>query len=252
MAETSRWNTCRPQPPGGGHEFGDWPLDQIANGFGGDLHARHRHDHSLANEFGHTHPEVGRDVRDAEQAFDRLNPTFGVPADRSDRIGHRDVAQREHALALGSEAVHDSRQNDPARTCGRPARTTESPTPSTPPAATWSGPAMGRSGSAPNYNHQHEQGAAGMAADNHTTIIGNLVEDPEVRFTNNGIAVANLRVAVTQRVQQDGEWRDGDTSFLKVNVWRGQAEHLADSPRQGRPGHGHRAAAPAQLGDPRG
>ena len=68
-----------------------------------------------------------------------------------------------------------------------------------------------------------------MAADNHTTIVGNLVEDPEVRFTNTGIAVANLRVAVTQRVQQDGQWRDGDTSFLKVNVWRGQAENLAES-----------------------
>lgn len=40
------------------------------------------------------------------------------------------------------------------------------------------------------------------------------------RFTNNGIAVANMRVAVTQRIQQDGEWRDGDTSFLRVNVWR--------------------------------
>ena len=63
--------------------------------------------------------------------------------------------------------------------------------------------------------------------------IGNLVEDPEVRFANTGIAVANLRVAVTQRVQQDGEWRDGDTSFLKVNVWRGQAEHLADSLAKG-------------------
>ena len=49
-----------------------------------------------------------------EQAFDRLNPTFGVPADRTDRIGHRDVAQREAALALGVRvAVHDSRQNDP-------------------------------------------------------------------------------------------------------------------------------------------
>jgi single-strand DNA-binding protein len=44
-----------------------------------------------------------------------------------------------------------------------------------------------------------------MATDNHTTIVGNLVDDPELRFTNNGIAVANLRVAVTQRVQQDGE-----------------------------------------------
>ena len=68
-----------------------------------------------------------------------------------------------------------------------------------------------------------------MAADNHTTIVGNLVEDPEVRFTNAGIAVTNLRVAVTQRVQQDGQWRDGDTSFFKVNVWRGQAENLAES-----------------------
>jgi single-strand DNA-binding protein len=72
-----------------------------------------------------------------------------------------------------------------------------------------------------------------MAADNHTTIVGNLVDDPELRFTNTGIAVANLRVAVTQRVQQDGEWRDGDTSYLKVNVWRGQAEHLADSLAKG-------------------
>jgi single-strand DNA-binding protein len=72
-----------------------------------------------------------------------------------------------------------------------------------------------------------------MAADNHTTIVGNLVDDPELRFTNTGIAVANMRVAVTQRVQQDGEWRDGDTSFLKVNVWRGQAEHLAESLAKG-------------------
>jgi hypothetical protein len=51
--------------------------------------------------------------RTGEQAFDRLNPTFGVPADRSHPIGHRDVAQREAALALGVRvAVHDSRQND--------------------------------------------------------------------------------------------------------------------------------------------
>jgi single-strand DNA-binding protein len=65
------------------------------------------------------------------------------------------------------------------------------------------------------------------------TIVGNLVEDPELRFTASGIAVANMRVAVTQRIQQDGEWRDGDTSFLRVNVWRGQAEHLADSLSKG-------------------
>jgi single-stranded DNA-binding protein len=46
--------------------------------------------------------------------------------------------------------------------------------------------------------------------------------------TNADIAVTNLRMAVTQRIQQDGQWRDGDTSFFKVNVWRGQVEHLAD------------------------
>ena len=52
--------------------------------------------------------------RTSEHAFDRLNPTFGIPADHSDRIGHRDLAQREAALALGVRvAVHDSRQNDP-------------------------------------------------------------------------------------------------------------------------------------------
>jgi Single-strand binding protein family len=83
-----------------------------------------------------------------------------------------------------------------------------------------------------------------MAADNHTTIIGNLVEDPEVRFTNNGIAVTNLRVAVTQRVQQDGQWRDGDTSFFKVNVWRGQPTR-ADRARVPEAGTGHVPAGAA-------
>jgi hypothetical protein len=99
----------------GGHEFGDWPEDQIGNGFGGDLNARHRHDHTrLAHEFGHTHPELQRDaVRDAEQAFDRLNPEFGVPADQRSRYGRQAVRDREAALALGVRvAVHDSRQND--------------------------------------------------------------------------------------------------------------------------------------------
>ena len=72
-----------------------------------------------------------------------------------------------------------------------------------------------------------------MPTDNYTSIVGNLVDDPELRFTNNGTAVANLRVAVTQRIQQDGTWRDGETSFFKVNVWRGQAENLADSLSKG-------------------
>ena len=51
--------------------------------------------------------------RTSEEAFDRLNPTFGVPADRTDPLGHRDTQPREDALALGVRvAVHDSRQND--------------------------------------------------------------------------------------------------------------------------------------------
>jgi hypothetical protein len=77
--------------------------------------------HQLANETLDLHPDDGIHdhhrpaERTSEQAFDRLNPTFGVPADRTDRLGHRDVAQREAALALGVRvAVHDSRQNDPS------------------------------------------------------------------------------------------------------------------------------------------
>ncbi|HYK14658.1 MAG TPA: hypothetical protein VEW70_11775, partial [Burkholderiales bacterium] len=71
-----------------------------------------------AHELDHHDWNYDRDhpthERVAEQAFDRLNPTFGVPGDRSNRIGHRDVQQREAALALGVRvAVHDSRQNDP-------------------------------------------------------------------------------------------------------------------------------------------
>jgi hypothetical protein len=59
----------------------------------------------------HDHQRMAE--RTAEQAFDRLNPTFGVPADHSQTIGHHDVALRERALALGVRVtVHDSRQND--------------------------------------------------------------------------------------------------------------------------------------------
>jgi hypothetical protein len=99
----------------GGHEFGEWPPHQIAGGFGGDLVARHRHDHTrLNNEFTHTHPNLFRDsVREAERAFDRLNPDYGLPADQRTHDGHQAVHEREAALALGVRvAVHDSRQND--------------------------------------------------------------------------------------------------------------------------------------------
>jgi hypothetical protein len=69
----------------------------------------HNQDH---RDWIYDHPHRPAE-RTAEEAFDRLNPTFGVPADRTDPLGHRDVAQREHPLALGVRvAVHDSRQND--------------------------------------------------------------------------------------------------------------------------------------------
>jgi single-strand DNA-binding protein len=57
-----------------------------------------------------------------------------------------------------------------------------------------------------------------MASDNQTIIVGNLADDPELHFTGNGTPVANLRVAVTQRVLEGGAWRDGQTSFFRVNV----------------------------------
>jgi hypothetical protein len=64
-------------------------------------------------DWNYDHPHSPRE-RAAEEAFDRLNPEFGVPADRTDRVGHHELAQREAALAMGVRvAVHDSRQNDP-------------------------------------------------------------------------------------------------------------------------------------------
>jgi single-strand DNA-binding protein len=91
---------------------------------------------------------------------------------------------------------------------------------------------MARSGWAPNAtstSKEKREHGSGQPHRHHR----HLADDPEFRFTQNGIAVANLRVAVTQRTQQEGQWRDGDTSFFKVNVWRGQAGHLADSLTQG-------------------
>jgi single-strand DNA-binding protein len=70
-------------------------------------------------------------------------------------------------------------------------------------------------------------------ADTHVTITGNLTDDPELKFTPTGAAVVNFRVAVTARVRDGEGWRDGDTSFFRVNVWRQLAEHVADSLSKG-------------------
>jgi single-strand DNA-binding protein len=70
-------------------------------------------------------------------------------------------------------------------------------------------------------------------ADTTVTITGNLTDDPELRYTANGIAVSNFRVAVTPRVRQGDTWTDGETSFFKCNVWRDQAENVAESLSKG-------------------
>jgi single-strand DNA-binding protein len=70
-------------------------------------------------------------------------------------------------------------------------------------------------------------------ADTHVTITGNLTDDPELKVIPNGNAVANFRVAVTARVRDGETWRDGDTSFFRVNAWRDLAEHVSDSLSKG-------------------
>jgi single-strand DNA-binding protein len=68
-----------------------------------------------------------------------------------------------------------------------------------------------------------------MSTDNSVIVVGNLTDDPELRFTPQGTAVANFRLAVTARVRDADGWRDGETSFFRVNVWRQLAEHVAES-----------------------
>ena len=70
-------------------------------------------------------------------------------------------------------------------------------------------------------------------SDNQVTLTGNLTDDPELRFTPNGVAVANFRLAVDQRVWDTDGWKDGESSFFRVSVWRDQAEHVSRSLHKG-------------------
>jgi single stranded DNA-binding protein len=70
-------------------------------------------------------------------------------------------------------------------------------------------------------------------AETHVTLTGNLTDDPDLRFTPNGTEVANFRLAVTARIKDGEGWRDGETSFFRVNVWRQLAEHVAESLSKG-------------------
>jgi single-strand DNA-binding protein len=74
-----------------------------------------------------------------------------------------------------------------------------------------------------------------MAGDTVITIVGNLVDDPELRFTPSGAAVANFRIASTPRTfdKQAQEWKDGDSLFLTCSVWRQAAENVAESLQRG-------------------
>src|SRR6201987_5855778 len=73
------------------------------------------------------------------------------------------------------------------------------------------------------------------AGDTQITIVGNLVGDPELRYTPTGQAVATFRVASTPRFRDNatGEWKDGDSLFLTCNVWRQAAENVAESLTRG-------------------
>lgn len=74
-----------------------------------------------------------------------------------------------------------------------------------------------------------------MAGETTITVIGNLVDDPELRFTPSGAPVANFRIASTPRTfdRQTNEWKDGDTLFLACAVWRQAAENVAESLQRG-------------------
>jgi single-strand DNA-binding protein len=74
-----------------------------------------------------------------------------------------------------------------------------------------------------------------MAGDTTITVIGNLTDDPELRFTPSGAAVAKFRIASTPRFMDkaSGQWKDGEPLFLACNIWREAAEHVAESLNRG-------------------
>src|SRR5215208_2328776 len=74
-----------------------------------------------------------------------------------------------------------------------------------------------------------------MAGDTQITVVGNLVDDPDLRFTPSGAAVANFRIASTPRTfdRQTNEWKDGETLFMTCAVWRQAAENVAESLQRG-------------------
>ena len=74
-----------------------------------------------------------------------------------------------------------------------------------------------------------------MAGETVITVVGNLTADPELRYTQNGLPVANFTIASTPRNfdRQANEWKDGEALFLRASVWREFAEHVAGSMTKG-------------------
>ena len=74
-----------------------------------------------------------------------------------------------------------------------------------------------------------------MAGETVITVVGNLTSDPELRYTQNGLAVANFTIASTPRNfdRASSEWKDGEALFLRASVWREFAEHVAGSLTKG-------------------
>ena len=74
-----------------------------------------------------------------------------------------------------------------------------------------------------------------MAGETIITVVGNLTADPELRYTQNGVAVANFTIASTPRNfdRASGEWKDGEALFMRASVWREFAEHVASSLTKG-------------------
>lgn len=65
------------------------------------------------------------------------------------------------------------------------------------------------------------------------TLNGNLTIDPELRFLTDGTPVLSMRVACNERFKRDGQWVDGSTTFMKINVWRNLAETCAVALKKG-------------------
>lgn len=74
-----------------------------------------------------------------------------------------------------------------------------------------------------------------MAGETVITVVGNLTADPELRYTQNGLAVANFTIASTPRTfdRASNDWKDGEALFLRASVWREFAEHVAGSLTKG-------------------